>query len=331
MNSDFLRDLAEKVLEGEEITFEKASLLSELKGKNIFSLLNAANTIREKFKGEKIDLCSVINAKSGRCPEDCRFCSQSTHYKTTVQIHPLVESEEIIKAARRARSMGADKFGIVISGRSIPGPKELNLICEALRTLSVEVDIGRCASLGTLTKETAQTLKDAGLESYHHNLETAESFFESICTTHKFSERVNTIRIAKEAGFKVCCGGIFGLGETWKQRIELALMLRELDVDSVPLNILSPIPGTPLENARPIPPLEILKIIAIYRFILPTKDIRVCGGREVSLRDLQSFIFLAGANGTMIGNYLTTTGRDPREDIQMIKDLGLTLGTKDKF
>ncbi|HEA47000.1 MAG TPA: biotin synthase BioB [bacterium] len=315
--------LAGKVLKGEEITFEEASLLSELKGKDIFSLLNAANVIREKFKGKVIDLCSVINAKSGRCSEDCRFCSQSTYYKTAAQIHPLVGSEEIIKAAKRARNIGADRFGIVISGRSIPGLKELNSICEALRTLSAEVDIGRCASLGTLTREAAQALREAGLESYHHNLETAESFFGSICTTHKFSERVNTIRIAKEAGLKVCCGGIFGLGETWKERIELALTLRELDVDSVPLNILNPIPGTPLENAQPLPPLEILKIIAIYRFILPTKDIRVCGGREVNLRDLQSFIFLAGANGTMIGNYLTTSGRDPREDIRMIRDLGL--------
>lgn len=325
MNNDFLGSLAGKVLEGEEITFEEASLLLELKGKDIFSLLNAANSIREKFKGEKIDLCSVINAKSGRCPEDCRFCSQSVHYKTAAPIHPLVGLEEIIEAARRARSMGADRFGIVISGRSISGSKELNSICEVLKSLSVEVDIGRCASLGTLTRKAAQALREAGLESYHHNLETAESFFESICTTHKFSERINTIRVAKEAGFKVCCGGIFGLGETGKERIELALTLRELNVDSVPLNILNPIPGTPLENASPIPPLEILKIIAIYRFILPTKDIRVCGGREVNLRDLQSFIFLAGANGTMIGDYLTTPGRDPREDIQMISDLGLVV------
>ncbi|HCX89131.1 MAG TPA: biotin synthase BioB, partial [Deltaproteobacteria bacterium] len=193
----------------------------------------------------------------------------------------------------------------------------------AIEDMPSRIAIGRCASLGTLTRETARDLKKAGLERYHHNLETSESFFPKICTTHSYKERVNTIKIAQEEGFRVCCGGIFGLGETLEQRLEFAFTLKELGVDSIPLNFLNPIPGTPLENAPPIPPMEILKIIAVFRFIHPTKDIRVCGGRQRNLRGIQPLMYLAGANATMIGNYLTTPGSNPKEDLQLIEDLML--------
>ncbi|MDI6703877.1 MAG: biotin synthase BioB [bacterium] len=302
-----------------DIDFDTAiGLLDE----GLLDLIKGANEIREHYKGKIVDLCSIINAKSGRCKEDCIFCSQSIHYKTNIDVYPFVGVEKVLKAARNAKDMGANRFGVVISGKGIGGTKELRSICETISKLK-EIDIFRCASLGILTLDIAHALKDAGLEGYHHNLETSKSYFRNICTTHRFEERRKTIEIAKEVGFRVCSGGIFGLGETMEQRIELAFILKELDVDSIPINILNPIQGTPVESQPPIPPLEILRIIAIYRFILPKKDIKVCGGREYALRDLQALMYLAGANGTLIGNYLTTPGRPPKEDIQMIKDLGL--------
>ncbi|MFA4910880.1 MAG: biotin synthase BioB [Desulfobacteria bacterium] len=320
----FICGLTERVLEGGEATFEEASRLMEIaRQRDIVSLISFANIIREELKGHVIDLCAIINAKSGRCSEDCSFCSQSAHYITDIERYPLVSMEKIAESAKEASNIGANRFGIVVSGENIKDPGELKSICTAIEDMPSRVDIGRCASLGTLTRETARDLKKAGLERYHHNLETSESFFPKICTTHSYQERVNTVKIAKEEGFRVCCGGIFGLGETPEQRLEFAFTLKELEVDSIPLNFLNPIPGTPLENAPPIPPMEILKIIAVFRFIHPTKDIRVCGGRQRNLRGIQPLMYLAGANATMIGNYLTTSGSDPREDLQLIEDLML--------
>ena len=320
----FLYGLTDRVLGGGKVTVEEASHLMEItKQRDIVSLISYANIIREEFKGHVIDLCAIINAKSGRCSEDCAFCSQSAHYITDIERYPLVSEEIIIESAKEASNIGANRFGIVVSGENIKDPLELKSICTAIEDMPSRVAIGRCASLGTLTRETALDLKKAGLERYHHNLETSESFFPKICTTHSYQERVNTIKIAKEEGFRVCCGGIFGLGETPEQRLEFAFTLKELGVDSIPLNFLNPIPGTPLENAPPIPPMEILKIIAVFRFIHPTKDIRVCGGRQRNLRGIQPLMYLAGANATMIGNYLTTPGSNPKEDLQLIEDLML--------
>lgn len=320
----FLYELTDRVLEGGEATFEEASRLMEItKQRDIVFLISFANTIREELKGPVIDLCAIINAKSGRCSEDCAFCSQSAHYPTDIERYPLVSKEKIAESAKEASNMGANRFSIVVSGENIKDHGELKSICTAIEDMPSSVVIGRCASLGTLTRESARDLKKAGLERYHHNLETSESFFPKICTTHSYQERVNTIKIAKEEGFRVCCGGIFGLGETPEQRLEFAFTLKELEVDSIPLNFLNPIPGTPLENAPPIPPMEILKIIAIFRFIHPTKDIRVCGGRQRNLRGIQPLMYLAGANAAMIGNYLTTSGSNPREDLQLIEDLML--------
>ncbi|MFH2011504.1 MAG: biotin synthase BioB [Pseudomonadota bacterium] len=321
---NFLHELTDRLLGGGEVTFEEASQLSKIiKQRDIISLISFANSIREELKGNFIDLCAIINAKSGKCSEDCAFCSQSAHYNTDIERYPLVAEEEIIERAIEASNMGANKFSIVISGGNIKDPDELRSICKTFEGMSSRVTIGRCASLGTLTRETASDLKKAGLERYHHNLETSESFFPKICTTHSYQERVKTIKIAKDVGFKVCCGGIFGIGETPEQRLEFAFTLKELEVDSIPINFLNPIPGTPLENAPPIPPMEILKIVSIFRFIHPTRDIRVCGGRQRNLRDVQPLMYLAGANGAMIGNYLTTPGSDYKEDLQLIEDLML--------
>ncbi|RJP15662.1 MAG: biotin synthase BioB [Candidatus Abyssobacteria bacterium SURF_5] len=315
---------AERVTKGERLEQAEALAILETPRERVFHLLAAANDVRRHFKGDTIDLCGVVNAKSGMCSEDCAFCAQSAHHDTGVAVYPLMDASRILEHARAAEQMSAHRFGIVTSGRGVDKDHVLDCVCAALAGMEKTTALGRCASLGTLSREQLLRLKDAGLQSIHHNIETAESFFSSICSTHTYADRVETVRAAKEVGFVVCCGGIFGMGETNEHRVEMALALRALQVDSVPLNFLNPIPGTRLESAQPLSPLEILKIIAMFRFMMPDKDIRTCGGRERNLRSLQPLMYVAGANGSMIGNYLTTLGRDPREDLEMISDLGLT-------
>lgn len=320
---DFILSLERKILSGKKINFNDALNLTECDPHALPFLLAAANSIRRKFKGDYIKLCSIVNAKSGNCPEDCAFCSQSARNKANIPVYPFIGAERILEHSRAAYKSGAKEFSIVISGKSIRKGKDLEELCRALELIKRELPLKRCASIGIIDYEIAKRLKEAGLQHFHHNLETSKSFFPNICSTRSYNENVEAVRIAKSVGFKVCCGGIFGMGEGWKDRIELAMELKELDVDSIPLNFLIPIKGTRLEHMQPIRPLEALKIIAIYRFIHPEKDIFVCGGREHNLRDLQSWIFLAGANGTMLGNYLTTLGRPPEEDLQLLEDLEL--------
>ncbi|UCD84194.1 MAG: biotin synthase BioB [Deltaproteobacteria bacterium] len=324
MNS-LLKEIEEKVLNEIPLGSQEVSSLTSLDGSDLFELFALANRLRERYHGNEIRLCSIINAKSGLCPEDCAFCAQSLHSRTDIDTYPLVEAREIMTAAQEAQGNGAVEFSIVTSGYGIKDEKEMSNICRALRELKEGASLERCASLGVLDRAALRRLKEAGLQRFHHNLETARSFFSKICTTHEYEEDIETVRVAKKVGLKVCCGGIFGLGESWEQRIELALTLRELGVDSVPLNFLNPIKGTKLESANNLTPRECLEIIALYRLLLPEKDVLVCGGREVNLRDLQSLMFFAGANGTMTGNYLTTPGRSPREDRQLIEDLGLRI------
>jgi biotin synthase len=285
-------------------------------------LFYGACRIRDHYNGQGIKLCAIVNAKSGRCPEDCAFCAQSAHHQARIEAYPLMEPRQVLHQAQEAESMGAKRFSIVTSGKALTG-EELEQVAEALGLIKEETALTLCASVGMITPGTAHQLKAAGLNCYHHNLETAPSFFPRICTTHPYEEDLDTVRSAKEAGLEVCSGGIFGLGESPQQRLELALTLREMEVDSVALNFLHPIPGTPLAGAPSLTPLEILKSVALFRFILPDKDIRICGGREFGLRDLHPLVLWAGANGIMIGNYLTTQGRDYRADLQMIHDLTL--------
>jgi biotin synthase len=321
-----LLSLASQVINGKDLKAAQAWQLVELsEEEGIYELYFLANKIKGYFKGKKVSFCSIINAKSGRCSEDCKFCAQSSHYKTEIKIYPLVSIEEIVKGSDEAWRIGAIRYSIVTAGRKIKNDSEFNVICEAIKKIKKEGKILPCASLGKLTKQQAKMLKDSGLSRYHHNLETDEEFFSALCTTHSFKERVETIKIAKEEGLEVCCGGIFGVGETWQARLNLAFKLKELEVDSIPLNFLNPIKGTPFENITPLHPLEILRIIAIFRFIHPKREIRICGGREVNLRDLQSWMYYAGADGAIIGNYLTTLGRPPEEDLKLIKDLGLEM------
>lgn len=323
----YIDALKDRIIDGHHITHDEALSLSEMNGPALFSLFVAANSVKEHFVGDKVFLCSIVNAKSGRCPENCSFCAQSAHHRTDAPVYALIDEERMVACAKEAEKSGSSCYGIITSGTSINKGEELGRICNAVKRIRAETTITPSCSLGIIDLETASALVDAGVETYHHNLETARSFFPEVCTTHAYDEDVETVRVAKKAGLKVCCGGIFGLGETVAQRIEMAFTLRELDVDSVPLNFLNPIPGTRLEGARNIMPMECLHTIALFRMILPDKRISVCGGREKNLRDLQSWIFFAGASGTMIGNYLTTTGRAAAEDWQMLKDLDLSVAS----
>ena len=317
-----ITDITQRIIDGGSLTPEEAVRLSSLQGPAVFDLFRAASLVKDHFVGPEIHLCSIINAKSGRCAEDCAFCAQSAHHQTDALVYPLVQEERLLEAARAAEQSGSACFGIITSGTTVNAP-ELEQILAALSRIRQETTILPSCSLGIIDEATARKLKDAGMDTYHHNLETAASFFPSICTTHPYEDDVNTVRAVKKAGVKVCCGGIFGLGESPEQRVEMAFTLKELDVDSVPINFLNPIEGTKLEGAANIGAMACLKTIAIYRLILPGKRITVCGGREKNLRDLQSWIFFAGANGTMIGNYLTTRGRNIAVDLQMFDDLGL--------
>lgn len=318
-----LNNLSERIIAGEQLSAADALELTTVSGLERYELFLAASRVKEHFVGSKVSLCSIINAKSGRCPENCAFCAQSAHHCTDVPVYPLVDEESLVAGAKNAEQSGSICYGIVTSGTTIAKGEELERICRALRRIRKETGIEPSCSLGIIDSETARALFEAGATVYHHNLETARSFFPQICTTHDYEEDVASIRAAKAAGMGVCSGGIFGMGESAAHRVEMALTLRELRVDSVPLNFLNPIEGTRLAGTNSITPQECLVTIAIYRLLMPDRKITVCGGREKNLRDLQSWMFFAGASGTMIGNYLTTTGRNVEDDWLMLADLEL--------
>lgn len=291
-----------------------------LKNSDFYDLLFLANSERKKHKGNKIELCAIVNAKSGKCSEDCSFCAQSSRYKTNIPVYPLLEKNEILKKALEAKKHKVKRFSIVISGRK-PSKVEIKKIAETIETLAKK-GIKPCASLGLLNYIEICYLRDYGLQRLHCNIETSEDYFPKICTTYKFSDKVHTLESAKKAGVSICSGGVFGMGESWSQRIDMAFFLKKLDVDSIPINFLTPIKGTPMQTRKPLSPFEALKIISLFRLILPDKDIRVCGGRPL-LGDFSSWIFLAGANALMTGNYLTTRGKSYTEDLKFIKNHGL--------
>ena len=320
-------ELAKKIINGEQVPFKTALALINTSDADTFLLLAAANEIKNHFKGNKVKLCAIVNAKSGKCSENCSFCAQSSHHKTGAQAYPLMAPDEMVKAAKSSeKDMKATCFSIVTSGKSVFSENEMLAIGSAVGTISSETDLNRCVSLGTLSGQQIRELKSRGLKRLHHNLESAESFFDNICTTHTYKERLDTIKSAKSEGLEVCSGGIFGLGESLEQRVELAITLSELGVESVPINILNPIAGTPAAaHFIPVKPLEALRLVATYRFILPKADIGIFGGREKTLRELQPLMFIAGANVTLVGNYLTTKGQDASRDLQMISDLGLEI------
>jgi len=322
-----ISDILDKVLDGKKIDSVSAAELSRMEGTDLWDLFAAAGRVRQLFRGDTVDICSIVNAKSGACSEDCRYCAQSVHHSTGAPVYPLISVEKISDAAESAKKNGARRFCIVTSGRGIDSREDLENIARGVRR---EIGLAPCATLGTLSREQLSHLKDAGLHRYHHNIETSRDFFPRICTTHSFDERLEVLSNARSLGLSACSGGILGMGESMGDRISMAFILRELDVDSIPINFLMPIMGTPLERVIAITPLEALHSIALFRLILPEKEIRVCAGRSTALHALHPLIFMAGADGFMIGNYLTTSGPDPDDDLRMIGDLGLRIRSNDE-
>jgi biotin synthase len=305
---------------------EARLLIRHDSGPALEALLARASAVREAVHGREVALCGITNAKSGRCPEDCGFCSQSAHFpEAEAPVYPLLGAAEIVAQAKAAERAGAREFSIVTSGTRISGEQELAVLEEALRRIRAETAVEPCASLGLVSEPALARLKAAGLHHYHHNLEAARSFFPNVCTTHSYEAQLETIRTAKRLGMQLCTGGILGMGETPEQRVELAEELRALGVHCVPLNFLNPRPGTPMAKVRAITPGECLAAIAVFRLMLPGAHVFVMGGREVNLGDAQDLVFRAGADGTMVGNYLTSAGCAPDRTVAMIEGQGLAL------
>jgi biotin synthase len=318
--------LAGRVLDGRLLDRAEIDTLLEESGRDCDDLLYWANKIRQRFFGNKIKVCSIVPGRLGGCDQDCAFCAQSAHFNTAVEKKAsFLSDDKILAGAHAASQNGVPNFGIVYSGRRI-SEAQFARIEKLVSRIKDEYDLGVCVSLGIITTAQAKRLADAGASRYNHNLETSERHFGNIVTTHEYADRVRTIEAAKEAGLGICAGGIFGIGETEADRVDMALELRRLGADTVPMNFLHPIEGTPLGNTETLKPRQILRIIAIFRFILPQTNLKIAGGRVLNLRDLQSWMFYAGATSLLSGDYLTTTGRAVAEDMQMLADLGLEVG-----
>ena len=320
-----LAELGQRVLNGGRIDRDEALWLFGLEDTaDVFELMAWANRIRERYKGNKIHLCSIVNAKAGACSENCSFCAQSAFHQTGSPRYGFVDPEPVQSALDEAQKNGVTAVGLVAAWRGLNEGPMLDEVCDRISEMRASGKSRPDASLGLIkSQKVADRLKAAGLECYGHNLESSRRFFPQHCTTHTFEDRLETIGYLKKAGIKICSGGIIGMGETREDRCDLALSLREIGANVCPINILNPIKGTPFENNPPLPPMEILKTIACFRFILPRQEIMIAGGRTVNLRDLQSMIFSAGASALMVGNYLTTLNQPVEKDLQMLKDLGL--------
>ncbi len=321
MKNQFLQELIEKALKHNGIEKEDALRILQLPDDDLLELVQSAFILRKKFFGKAIRLHVIRNAKSGACSEDCAFCSQSAIAKTEIQKYPLQEEEEVINGAVHAADEGAFRYCIVISGKS-PSEQVLQRICNIaneIKRRSLHLEL--CVSPGIISFEEAVLLKKSGVDRVNHNLETSERFFKNICTTHSYSDRINTTKNIKKAGLSLCCGGLIGMGETLEDRVDLALALKEVDSDSIPLNFLDPRKGTALEHLKKLSPQECLKALAMFRFVHPTKEIRVAGGREACLGSMQ-VLSLYIANSIFTNGYLTTQGQGKNADIKMIEDAG---------
>jgi len=313
----------EKEILKREIRYEEALELSKIENKDIFKLIDISFKLNQRLN-KTIHVCSILNAKSGLCPQNCSYCAQSMYHKTDINTYGLLEEEEIIRQAEKVYSVGVRHFGILTSGYGYKKPdEEFNKIIRAIKTLKSKFpDLDVCASLGILSEETAKILFDAGIVEYNHNLQVnPDKYRELIADTHSVEERINTIKILKKYPIRICSGCIIGLGETMEDRIKLAFLLKEIDADIIPINVLIPIKGTRLENQKPISALEVVKTFAIYRIILKNKTIKFAAGRETIMKDFQGLIMLAGANGILTGGYLTTRGRNPEDDLKLIEEL----------
>ena len=304
------------------ISFEDALAVAELPDAEVPGLVALAHRVRLAAGGPGVELESIISAKTGACSEDCAFCSQSRHWRSPLRPEPFIDADEMVRAARAAEELGSTEFCIVLAIRG-PDERVMRQVLAAVDALHASTGLRIACSLGILDRAQAQALAGAGVHRYNHNLETARSFFSSIVSTHSWEERRDTCLLAREAGMELCSGGIVGMGETIRQRVELAFELAELGPREVPVNFLNPRPGTPLQDRPLLAALEAVKTIALFRLVMPGVVLRPAGGREVTLRDLQALGMLAGANALIVGNYLTTLGRSPEDDLRMLADLGM--------
>ena len=316
-----LKELSNKILnENYHITKQEALFLVT---ENLQELSLYAEKIKQKFCGNKFDMCSIVSGKSGKCSENCKFCAQSSHYKTSIKEYPLLDSQNIFKEAKHNADKKVKRFSIVTSGKKL-SDTEIDSVCQTYKDIKNKCDILLCASMGLLSYEQLVKLKQAGVTRYHCNLETSRRFFPSICSTHTYDDKINTINLAKKAGLEICSGGIFGLGETFEDRIDMFFDIYNLGIKSVPINVLNPIKGTPFENNKILSQEEINRTVAIARFILPDAFIRLAGGRLL-FKDKGVSMFSYGANATITGDMLTTEGTSIDEDLSTIKALGLKL------
>lgn len=325
---EFIKGLERRILDGGAIEFEEAMKLASIEDiEDLEQLYNSANNIRHVFCGNEVDLCTIMNAKSGRCSEDCKFCAQSAHYKTNAEVYDLVSKEAALNLAKENEDEGVNRFSLVTSGKGLTGSDFIKVL-DIYEELNKEVKMDLCASLGILRYDDLIKLRKKGIKMYHHNLETSREYYEEICTTHSYDERIDTINAAKKAGMTVCSGGIIGLGESLEDRVKLAFQLRYLEVKSIPVNILNPVKGTPLENSESLSQEEILKTIAIFRLVNPEALIRLAGGRNL-IDEFGKNCFNTGANATITGNYLTTSGNKICDDKKMVRELKLEVRKND--
>ncbi|MHC4442275.1 MAG: biotin synthase BioB [Planctomycetota bacterium] len=320
-----IKSIENQALEGTPLSREQAEYLVNLDNEYLLDLFKMATRVREKLFGNKVRCCSIVAATVGGCNQDCAFCSQSARYQIpTVVRRSELPKDKLLQAAQDAAANGAESIGLVTSGHS-PTDKQIEHWGECIARIRNNGAIRVCASMGIVNRAQAKRLAELGTQRYNLNLQTSRSFYPNIVSTHCYDDRLQAICYLQDAGISICCGALFGMGENWSDRIDLAVELRKLDVDVVPINFLIPIDGTPLADNEPLQPIECLKIIAVYRLMLPRQQIKIAGGREFNLRDLQSWIFAAGADSFLIGNYLTTCGRNPEDDRKMVNDLGLTI------
>lgn len=316
-----IEQLKKRILEGGSITKDEALSLASIPPEEKEALWNAAEEITRALCEKTFDSCSIINARSGRCPENCKWCAQSAHHSTRIDTYPLVARDVCMEVAEMNRKAGIRRFSLVTSGRKMQG-KDLDTVCSYYRELKEKGGLSLCASMGLLERDELQKLHEAGVTRYHCNLEAAPSFFPALCSTHSVEDKIRTILMAKEIGMEVCSGGIIGMGETPRQRIELALELLRIDPHSIPINILCPIPGTPLENVEPLTEEEVLDTISFFRFIHPTKTLRFAGGRAKLSKETQLKALRIGMNGGVMGDLLTTIGSKIEEDKRLIREGG---------
>ena len=324
MNSEleFINKCKEKVLSGQKISKEEAVILINVSDESIEHLSRDANEITRKFNGDLVDVETLVNAKKGNCPEDCSFCSQSAFYKSGIDTYKLLPPEIIIDNARKAKEDNVKSFCLVCAWRG-PSEKDFDQICDIIQKVNDNVGIQVNCSLGFITEEMAVRLKNLGVKRYNHNLESSRSFFQSICSTHTYQDRVNTAQTVKKNGLELCCGGIIGMGESRMQRLEMGLDLSKLSPEECPINILVPQKGTPLEFQKKISLGEILRVVAVYRFLMPKTILKIAGGREIHLANDQEKVLLGGANGIITGGYLTIDGNTPKDDLKMVSQIGL--------